>query len=123
METVCIRVPASPEYLHVVRLVAAGLAARIGFTLDDIEDLKIAVDELTAYLTGPQGRDGMLEIRFSVGESHVEIRGFGHVDSPDAVRTRLTDMSRMILETVVDSAVLSHRDSVPCFSLVKRRQA
>jgi serine/threonine-protein kinase RsbW len=123
VETVSIRIPASPEYLHVVRLVTSGLAARVGFTLDDIEDLKIGVDELAAYLTGPQGRDGALEIRFSVGDDHIEIHGAARVGTPQAMRTDLTEMSRMILETVADSAVLTEDDLGPCFRLVKRRGA
>jgi serine/threonine-protein kinase RsbW len=101
--------------------VAAGLAARLGFTLDQIEDLKIAVDELTAYLTGPQGRPGTLELRFVVGDHHLEIGGQGRFGSEQEVRTELTDMSRMILETVVDSATLDATDGVPTFSLVKSR--
>ncbi len=121
METVSIRIPASPEFLQVVRLVTSGLAARVGFTLDDIEDLKIAVDELAAYLTGPQGRDGMLEIRFAVGDEHLEIHGSGRLAPDEVVRTELTEMSRMILETVADSALLTEEESVPCFRLLKRR--
>ena len=104
-----------------VRLVAAGLAARLGFTLDDIEDLKIAVDELTAYLTGPQGRDGQLEIRYSIGDDHLEIRGRGRFERQHGVRTDLTDLSRVILETVVDSASLQQTDGAPTFNLVKKR--
>jgi anti-sigma regulatory factor (Ser/Thr protein kinase) len=101
--------------------VAAGLAARLGFTLDDIEDLKIAVDELTAYLTGPQGRKGQLEITFSVGDDHIEIDGRGRFASAERVRTQLSEMSRVILETVVDSATLQQMDGAPTFSLVKRK--
>jgi serine/threonine-protein kinase RsbW len=122
VETVSIKIPASPEYVHVVRLVAAGLAARLGFTLDDIEDLKIAVDELTAYLTGAQGRAGHLQIRFTVGDDTIEIEGAGHFSPPEALRTELTDFSRMILETVADSATLGNVDSIPCFNVLKRRQ-
>ncbi len=40
-----ITVPAEGAYLAVLRTAAAGLAARLNFTLDDIEDLRIAVDE------------------------------------------------------------------------------
>lgn len=121
METVSIAIPASPEYLKVVRLVAAGLAARLSFTLDDIEDLKIAVDELAAYLTGAQGRRGTLEIRFTVGEERIEISGVGRFEADEHVRTQLTQLSRMILETVVDSATLRQLDGSPTFSLVKTR--
>jgi serine/threonine-protein kinase RsbW len=122
-ETVSIRVPASPEFVQVVRLVAAGLAARLHFTLDEIEDLKIGVDELTAYLTGPQGRDGTLEIRFTVGDDRIQIRGVGHFATPERIRTELSDFSRMILATVADSATLDFPDSLLCFDLLKTKRS
>ena len=40
-----LRVPAKPQYVSVVRLTISGLAARIGFSYDEIEDLKIATGE------------------------------------------------------------------------------
>ena len=122
METVCIRVPASPEYLHVVRLVAAGLAARIGFTLDDIEDLKIAVDELSAYLTGTQGREGTLSVTFLIADDRIEIVGKADLAPGNKVRTDLTEFSQMILDTVADSARLEQHDGAPQFSLVKTKR-
>ena len=45
-----LRVPASPAYLAVLRTASAGLAARLDLTLDEIEDLRIAVDEACALL-------------------------------------------------------------------------
>ena len=38
-----LRLPADSAYLAVLRTTTAGLAARLDFTLDDIEDLRIAV--------------------------------------------------------------------------------
>lgn len=40
-----IRVPAKAQYIGVARLTISGLASRIGFTYDEIEDLKIASSE------------------------------------------------------------------------------
>ncbi|HEY9379199.1 MAG TPA: anti-sigma regulatory factor, partial [Jiangellaceae bacterium] len=37
-----LRVPATGAYVSVLRTAAAGLAARLDFTVDDIEDLRIA---------------------------------------------------------------------------------
>lgn len=121
MGTVAIRIPASPAYLHVVRLTAAGLASRLGFTIDEIEDLKIAVDELCAYLTGAQGRQGELEVRFHVHDDRLAIEGSGHFAPGQKVRTDLTEFSQMILQTVVDSASLQQLDGSPTFSLTKRK--
>ena len=115
-------VPATPSYIRVLRLVAAGLASRLAFTIDEIEDLKIAVDELSAYLTGSQGREGSIEIAFEVEGSSLTIRGTGRFEAGDKVRTDLTDFSKMILETVVDSASLAQTEGAPTFTLVKSKQ-
>ncbi len=40
-----IKIPAKPEYVGVVRLTSSGIAGRMGFSYDDIEDLKIAISE------------------------------------------------------------------------------
>lgn len=120
MHNVTIRIPASPAYLQVVRLVAAGLASRLGFTLDEIEDLKIAVDELSAYFTGTQGRDGSIEIRFGVhDDKRLEIVGVGDFAPGQKVRTDLTELSRMILDTVTDEASLTQVNGSPTFNLSK----
>ena len=123
MEKVTIKIPASPAYIGVIRLVAAGLATRLRFTIDEIEDLKIAVDELSAYLTGSQGRDGDLMITFSSTDQKIEIRGEGQLSPGQKVRTELTDFSRMILDTVVDSASLEQLDGTPIFELAKAKTA
>ncbi len=122
METVSITIPASPAYIGVVRLVAAGLASRLGFTIDEIEDLKIGVDELSAYLTGAQGRDGTIRIAFSIEGERIEITGTGELSPGQKVRTDLTEFSRMILSTVVDEASLQQPNGTPTFSLVKTRK-
>ena len=121
MDTIKLNIPASPAYLQVVRLIAAGLATRLRFTIDEIEDLKIAVDELSAYLTGAQGRDGTLEISFIVHDNKLEISGAGKFAPGQKVRTDLTELSRMILHTVVDSASLQQSDGTPVFELVKSK--
>ena len=122
MERVSIRIPASPAYLNVVRLVAAGLASRLRFTIDEIEDLKIAVDEMSAYLTGAQGREGTLEVSFIVSDDRIEIRGEGDFAPGQKVRTELTDFSRVILKAVVDSASLEQTDGSPVFNLSKSKR-
>ena len=123
MEQVTIKIPADPAYIAVIRLVAAGLATRLRFTIDEIEDLKIAVDELSAYLTGSQGRDGDLQIKFTITDDRIEIRGEGLLSPGQKVRTELTDFSRMILDTVVDSATLEQLDGTPTFELAKAKTA
>ena len=69
--TVCL--PAEGAYLSVLRTATAGLAARLDFTLDEIEDLRIAVDEACAMLL-PQAIPGTnLECDFDLGTAAMTI--------------------------------------------------
>jgi len=72
-----LRVPADPAYLTVVRTASAGLAARLDLTLDEIEDLRIAVDEACTLLLDPGATDQDLVATFRLGEGslEVEVRG------------------------------------------------
>ncbi|MBO0846144.1 MAG: ATP-binding protein [Nocardioides sp.] len=54
---VSLRLPADGAYVSVLRTMTAGLAARLDFTVDDIEDLRIAVGEACALVL-PQARPG-----------------------------------------------------------------
>jgi hypothetical protein len=123
LDQVRVNIPASPQYLRIVRLTASGLASRLGFTLDEIEDLKIAVDELAGYLTGAQGRAGTLDITFTVSDDKIEIEGIGKLEPGQSARTQLTEISKMILATVTDSATLEQPDGQPKFELVKARRS
>jgi serine/threonine-protein kinase RsbW len=65
-DRVTVRMPADGAYLSVLRTATAGLAARLDFTLDDIEDLRIAVDEACAMLLSQAIPGSSLECSFSL---------------------------------------------------------
>jgi serine/threonine-protein kinase RsbW len=45
-----VAVPARPDVLHLLRSVAASVGARVGLSVDDLEELRIAVDEAASLL-------------------------------------------------------------------------
>jgi len=61
---VSLRVPADGAYVSVLRTMTAGLAARLDFTVDDIEDLRIAVGEACALVLPEAVPGGDLEAEF-----------------------------------------------------------
>ncbi|GAB3357481.1 anti-sigma regulatory factor [Micromonospora halotolerans] len=72
-DIVHLTVPADGGYLGVLRTATAGLAARLQFALDEIEDLRIAVDEACAMLLAIATRDAELECRFAVTEDALTV--------------------------------------------------
>ncbi|OHV33566.1 MULTISPECIES: hypothetical protein [Pseudofrankia] len=65
-DVVQLTIPAAGAYLAVLRTATASLAARLDFTLDDIEDLRIAVDEASALLLVSAVPGSALECAFAL---------------------------------------------------------
>ena len=59
-----LRLPADGAYASVLRTLTAGLAARLDFTMDDIEDLRIAVSEAAAMVLDEADEGAELDCRF-----------------------------------------------------------
>ncbi len=73
-DTVVVTLPASGAYLSILRTATAGLAARLQFTLDEIEDLRIAVDEACAMLlAGAELPDHDLTCRFELSADEIAV--------------------------------------------------
>ena len=72
-DAVEIRLPADSAYLSVLRTATAGLAARLDFTLDEIEDLRIAVDEACAMLLPYALESSQLICRFKLTSDTFEV--------------------------------------------------
>jgi serine/threonine-protein kinase RsbW len=120
-------VPAAPEYLRLVRLTAAGMASRLHFTFDEVEDLRIAVDELCFHLLGsddgddiPIDEDRTMELIYSANADSITITG----------RTGLShalpepsELSEQILDALVDEHEVSGGDGMVTFRLKKQRES
>jgi len=68
-----VKMPAESAYLSVLRTATAGLAARLDFTVDEIEDLRIAIDEACAMLLAQAIPGTDLECGFELGADEVTI--------------------------------------------------
>lgn len=70
------KVPAQPEYVGIIRLTLSGVASRMGYTYDEIEDLKIAVSEACTNAVQhayKEDKNGKVSIRFGVFEDRLEV--------------------------------------------------
>ena len=118
-DEVRLAVPAAPEYLGLARVTAAGLASRLGFTYDQVEDLRLAIDEICFGLTGSKGRDGILELQFHLGSDALAVEGYGHFVAPGPVQ--LSELSELILDALVDEHSVTDGPAGPSFHLLKKR--
>ncbi|MCU1499983.1 MAG: anti-sigma factor RsbW [Acidimicrobiales bacterium] len=115
VEEVRLTLPASVDYARVARLAVTGVASRMGFSYDEIEDLRIAVGELCSVLLDGTGEQLVFHCTLGIDQLAVEVSRI-----PAGGPVAVTDLSREILVAVVDEAEIDTVQAVVRF--VKRRQ-
>ncbi len=98
-EQIELTIPARPEYVAVVRLAAAGIAARMLFSYDDIEDLKIAVSEACAAAVQAGGEH--VAVRFGLAPDRLEIR-VAHRPGRARRRTQQSELGTLLVRCLMD---------------------
>ncbi|MCF6411807.1 anti-sigma B factor RsbW [Pseudalkalibacillus salsuginis] len=86
-------IPAKPDYVGVARLTVSGIASRMGYTFDEIEDIKIAVSEaITNAVNHAYGAEDKGEIHLSYGmyDDKIEITVTDKGKSFDVEATKLS---------------------------------
>ncbi len=126
-DVVLLAVPASGAYLGVLRTATAGLAARLQFTLDEIEDLRIAVDEACAMLlavasdTPLLGDVVELSCRFTVTDDALTVETTVPIGSPDERLPGGESFAWQVLSALADEVSASVDGRQASIRLTKRR--
>jgi serine/threonine-protein kinase RsbW len=119
-ETVRLMIPAALEFVRIARLTASAVASRVGFDVDEIEDLRVAVDELSSILIDAAGGDE-LQLSFTPTGNGIDIEGRTRVNPG---RTpELDELTRQILAAVVDDYGIDTDDGEARFRCTKRATA
>ena len=116
-EAVRLSLPASGEYARIVRLAASGIATNLGFDVDELDDLRVAVGELT-NLTIETCKPGTLDVVFTVAGD--ELRVEGAAPAADGAVLELDAMTRQILDAFVDEYSIEIVEGIVQFSCSRR---
>jgi serine/threonine-protein kinase RsbW len=126
-DVVLLAVPASGAYLGVLRTATAGLAARLQFTLDEIEDLRIAVDEACAMLLAIAsdvpvlGDTVELSCRFTVTDDALTVETTVPIGSPDERLPGGESFAWQVLSALADEVSANVDGRQASIRLTKRR--
>ena len=123
-ERIELEAPLSGDFQAVIRLIIGGIAERVDFAFEEIDDLQLAVERLLAEA----GQVGSVSLTFEIVEDGIRARvgplstsaiadALADGDAPPGVLTL-----RRILQTVVDSfGVETADDGRVVVRLIKRK--
>lgn len=105
-------VPNKPEYVSIIRLTAAGIANRMGFDIEKIEDIKVAISEActNAITHGICQEEENFNIDFSTDDEKLVIsvydngKGFlsKHIKAPDLQELKEGGLGIFIIKSLMD---------------------
>lgn len=98
-DVVHLEFPPSPRFLAAARLVATSLGADVGLSVDDLDDLRLGVNELVTALLDGSGPTSRIALEFAPNQDAITVTGRIQGDDGAAVADELT---RRILEAVAD---------------------
>lgn len=128
-----IKIPAKAQYIGVARLTISGLASRLGFSYDEIEDLKIASSEaVTNAVQHAYGKDeGEVIVGCALFKDKIEIMIADHGESFDYEETKKNigpyndqeevaflregGLGLYLMETLMDEVKIHHKEGVTVF--------
>jgi len=100
-DEVILTLPPRPEYARIARLAVTGLAARLRFSYDDVEDLRVGVGEICNILLESTG--GPLVVRCRLGDDEIRLSA----SRPGLDRDLdVTDLSRQILDAFLSDVTV-----------------
>lgn len=105
-------IPNKPEYVSVVRLTLASVASRMGFDIEKIEDLKVAVAEActNAITHGLNEEERNFDVEFIIYEEKIDIlvydqgKGFrsSKIEEPNANNLKEGGLGVFIIKSLMD---------------------
>jgi len=113
--------PAQARYLRLARLTAAGLAGDLGYSVDAIEDLRIAVDELSAAVIEDADPSASLAITYLDEDGSLVVEG--RCDDTDAPAPELHRVAQELLAMLADEHEVGSDGDGRTFRLVKHPTA
>ena len=118
-DVVELRVPAISSFISTVRLTAASLGAQCELTVDDIEDLRLVVDEAWSLLLPLADADGALTVRFELTPAGLAIQS--SIAARDSADVDRSGFAWTVLQALASDVAVQAADGQLTVQLVKRR--
>ncbi len=119
-DTVELRIPPDAAYVPMLRTLSMSLAARCDLTVDQIEDLGIAVDEACTLLLPAAAPGGQVDARFVVDAGRLDVRI--QIAARPGAEPDEDGFAWTVLHAVVEEVRVDRGDGVLAIGLGKRRE-
>lgn len=112
-DKITLKIPSKPEYLLTARLTASSIGSRMGFNVDDIEDIKTAIAECLIIIM-QQEKINDIEMQFinSPDSLEISVEGIKGNDSITEIEEKDSSLGKYLIEALSDGIEFEEIDGI-----------
>ena len=117
--SITISFPARAEFVRVARLAATGVVSIADWTVDDVEDFRLAVSEACAHLLSPPAEPSELTVEITLRGRDADVVISADVDEPTNGQVPET-LAREVVTAIADDVSFEGLDGRAAVRFTKR---
>ena len=123
MDEITLTTPAKEAFVPILRSMIAAVAARLDIPYDEVDDLRLAIDEAAAHLIGLDPKGSTLWLRLAIDEDRCEVlTSIDTLPDPWPPRGLQDSLTWQILSGLTDEAGFDQAGGKAQIRFIKRVQ-
>ncbi|WP_425449248.1 ATP-binding protein [Dethiothermospora halolimnae] len=118
LDTIKINVPNKPEYVSVVRLTTSAIANKIGFNIEEIDDIKVAIAEACTKAINNGIKNKNINIEFEIHSNAMTIITEYEKDK-NIESSKEAELGLFIIQSLMDKVELVDANDIYKIKMIK----
>lgn len=116
-ENINMEITANPELVSIIRLTVSGISNKMGFTVEEIDDIKVCISEACTNAI-KHSNEAKFKVDFNIFKDKLEIivkdEGIGYdhnsLEKPDFNNLKESGMGIFIIKSLMDEVSIDSKD-------------
>lgn len=123
-ETIELTLPVNAAYVSAARLTASSISNRMGFNIEDIEDIKAAVSEACIFFIKQCAQTGLQNFRisFTLEDRHLEILLSASGKNLSSTVENQNELGIKMIQALMDTLEIEQKEDTVLIRMLKKKK-
>ncbi|MTI49778.1 ATP-binding protein [Sporosalibacterium faouarense] len=119
-DNIKISIPNKPEFVGVVRLTTSAISNRLGFNIEEIDDIKVAVAEACTIILESQLTNTNIDIEYILNDNEMTIFVRSEISEQDNEQLAEKGLGLFIIKSLMNEVEMKDDSGIKELKMIKR---
>lgn len=119
-DNIKISIPNKPEFVSVVRLTTSAIANRIGFNIEEIDDIKVAIAEACTIMLENKSEENNIDIEYILESNKITIVVRNNKSEINLEQLDEKGLGLFIIKSLMDKVEINNKQSYGELKMIKK---